>query len=95
MKPINLLTVTAALIACLAVSGMPAYGTGSPDLEAQAWMLEQNVEGAFTDMRSSFGACYDMALSERTPAGADTVTDSRSHMMTAATCDPTFLLTAD
>lgn len=78
MRRIDTLAATAGLIACLAIAR--PYEPPSPALEADAWLIEREVEVAFTELSGSFEACYAATL----PRAGEP--DGRAGMALAATC---------
>ncbi len=78
MRKTDFLTASAGLIACLAISWPAAP---QPDtLAAETWLLEQSMEGAFTELSGSFEACYAATL----PKVGDA--DERARMVLASAC---------
>lgn len=78
MRNLDILAASAGLIACLAI-GRPVPPQAD-QLAAETWLLEQGMEGAFTELSGSFEACYAVTLPK--PGDAD----QRARMALASAC---------
>lgn len=78
MRKIDILAASAGLIACLAIGRPPP--PQADELAAETWLLEQGMEGAFTELSGSFEACYAATL----PKTGET--DERARLVQASTC---------